>query len=40
VYEVLILVPIHVLLSWCLGEEIGVSGRLVPTQYLSDLVLS
>jgi hypothetical protein len=29
----------NILMSWCLAEEIGVSSRLVPTQYLVELVL-
>jgi hypothetical protein len=40
VYEDIRLVPIQVLLSWCSTEEIGVSSRLVPTQYLVELVLN
>jgi hypothetical protein len=30
----------NILLSWCSTEEIGVSSRLVPTQYLVELVLN
>jgi hypothetical protein len=40
VYEYLRLVPINVLLCWFLAEDIGVFSRLVPTQYLTELVLS
>jgi hypothetical protein len=39
VYEYIRLVPIQVLLSWCSAEDIGVSSKLVPTQYLAELVL-
>jgi hypothetical protein len=30
----------NILLSWCSTKEIGVFNRLVPTQYLVDLVLN
>jgi hypothetical protein len=30
----------QVLLIWCLVDDIGVSSRLVPTQYLVDLVFN
>jgi hypothetical protein len=39
VHEDIILVPIHVSLSWCSVEDIGVFGKLVHIQYLAKLVL-
>jgi hypothetical protein len=39
VHDDIILVPIHVLLSWCFVDDIGVSGRLAHIQYLAKLVL-
>jgi hypothetical protein len=38
--EDLKLVSIQVLLIWCSTKDIGVSSRLVPTQYLFELVLN
>jgi hypothetical protein len=40
VYEDIILVSIQVLLSWFSTKDIGVSSRLVPTQYIVELMLN